>query len=217
MAISGRNCIKASVPVFLAAQVLMVRLIGGVERLPKPPDPAGFPPPAAGWTQLTDDPIGQDVLAALKADRVVSRVYRDGAGPVAVGLFVAWFQSQRGGERQPHSPKVCLPGSGWEPRETADITLRTSAGPITVNRMVLANGQGRSVFLYWYQTPRRVVSGEWMAKLWLVADAFRDRRTDAALVRIDVNAAAIGDEKASAAAVRFAQDFYPRLREWLPR
>src|ERR1039458_3496018 len=67
------------------------------------------------------------------ADRLLSRSYfHVPAGPFA-NLFVAWFGSQRDGTRQPHSPKVCLPGNGWIPEVAGEITLNTVAGAITVN------------------------------------------------------------------------------------
>ncbi len=69
--------------------------------------------------------------------------------------------------------------------------------------------------LYWYQTPRRAIAGEWAAKLWLVADALRDRRTDTALVRVVAWPGEGGDAAATAVAMGFARDLYPLLRECL--
>jgi EpsI family protein len=74
-----------------------------------------------------------------------------------------------------------------------------------------------AVVTYWYQTPRRVVAGEWPAKFWLAADALRDRRTDTALVRIFVWTGKGGDTEATDAAVRFTKSLYPLLRDYLPR
>jgi EpsI family protein len=180
------------------------------------PDLSRFPGGVGKWTRSMEDPIGKDILSTLMADRILSRVYTDPAGGPPVGVFVAWFQSQKGGQKQPHSPKVCLPGSGWEPRETGDIGLQTPAGSITASRMLVAYRRDESVILYWYQTPRRVISGEWAAKFWLVADALRDHRTDTAIVRVNVSAAGIGAARADAAAREFAQQVYPLLRNALP-
>jgi hypothetical protein len=59
-----------------------------------------------------------------------------------------------------------------------------------------ANRSGRVVVLYWYQTPQRVIAGEWAAKFWLISDAVRERRTDIALVRLLVWSTHEGDEAA---------------------
>lgn len=75
-----------------------------------------------------------EVEAQLHADRLLSRTYLSAGQGDAASLFVAWFQSQRAGASQPHSPKVCLPGSGWVPEVTGEETLSTALGAITVNR-----------------------------------------------------------------------------------
>jgi hypothetical protein len=66
-------------------------------------------------------------------------------------------------------------------------------------------------------TPRRVIAGEWAAKFWLAADAWRDKRTDTALVRVITWPAGGGDQAATAVATAFARNLYPTLREYLPR
>jgi EpsI family protein len=221
------------VPVFLLAQAALVHWATGRERAPVPPALGSFPSVFGEWRQLSEDPIAADVAGELRADRLLSRTYLstslDTANTAAntstlltstgvvVSLFVAWFQSQRAGASQPHSPKVCLPASGWIPAETGEVTLDTAAGAITVNRYIVVNHAQRDVVLYWYQGPRRVTAGEWAAKLWLVADALRDKRTDTALVRLVAQSGDGGDQAANAAATGFARSLYPLLRENLPR
>ena len=87
-----------------------------------------------------------------------------------------------------------------------------------MNRYIVNKGAERAVVLYWYQTPRRVIAGEWAAKFWLAADAVRDQRTDTALVRVTAwPVSGGGDEAATAVAAGFAGIVYPVLREYLPR
>ncbi len=166
---------------------------------------------------MGEDPITPEVASVLHADQLLSRNYLQPATNATAGLFVAWFQSQRGGASQPHSPKVCLPGSGWTPQVTGEVRVDTSAGAIDVNRYIVVNGNQRAVVLYWYQTPRRSIAGEWATKFWLVADAVRDRRTDVALVRVTVWSNEGQDEAATARAIGFIRGAYPVLKETLPR
>jgi EpsI family protein len=217
------------VPVFLLAQAALVHWATGRERAPAPPVLGAFPSAFGEWRQMSEDPIAADVAGELRADQLLSRTYVNTAVNTAaktstlhstvpvVGLFVAWFQSQRAGASQPHSPKVCLPASGWIPAVTGEITLATAAGAITVNRYIVVNHAQRDVVLYWYEGPRRVTADEWAAKFWLVADALRDKRTDTALVRVVAQSGDGGDQAAIAAASGFAQSLYPLLRENLPR
>jgi EpsI family protein len=201
------------VPVFLAAQLALVHWAASSERPPAPPDLSRFPAEFSGWKQVREDPIAVDVQDELRADRLLSSAYVHQPTNSSANLFVAWFQSQRAGASQPHSPKVCLPAAGWVPESTGELAV----GDITVNRYIVAKGKERAVVLYWYQTPRRVVAGEWAAKLWLVADAVRDKRTDTALVRVVVWSTPGQDNEATSVATGFARTLYPILRECLPR
>ena len=217
MSVTNREWRWAVVPVFLAAQILLIHAVAGSEHLPAPPPLSRFPAAFGQWKLFREDPVAADIARELGADGLLSRTYVETPTGSLASLFVAWFQTQRSGARQPHSPKVCLPAAGWTPEVTDEVTLDTAAGAITVNRYLVAKGTQRAVVLYWYQTPRRVTAGEWAAKLWLVADALRDRRTDTALVRVIAWPAGGTDEAATTVAIGFARSLYPLLREYLSR
>jgi EpsI family protein len=203
-------------PALLVVQALAVHWVTGAERPPAAPDLTQFPRSFGQWAQLREDPTSATERAELGADRILSRTFAGGSPQVEGSVFVAWFRSQRAGLRQPHSPKVCLPGAGWIPESTGEIRIETAAGAITVNRYVVSQKSNRAVVLYWYQAPRRVTAGEWESKFWVVADALRDRRTDTSLVRIVTWPAPGKDEAATAAAIQLARDVYPLLRKQLP-
>jgi EpsI family protein len=204
------------VPIFLAAQALLVHWTGNLERPPAKPDLARFPLQIGPWERIREEPVDAATQATLGADGLVSSTY--GQQGQSANLLVAWFQSQRAGTSQPHSPQVCLPASGWIPEMNGTIDITSSAGAITVNRYVIAKGNERAVVLYWYQTPRRVVAGEWAAKFWLMSDALRDRRTDTSLVRVTSWVSKDQDLAATTeVANQFSQRLYPLLRETLPR
>jgi EpsI family protein len=204
------------VPGFLIVQALFVDMLSGHEQLPPLPSSA-FPSTIGDWKAAAyTDPVDSASVRELKADRLVNQTYvRAGTGETA-SLFVAWFQTQQGG-RQPHSPKVCLPGSGWIPESTGEIELSTAAGVFRVSRYLVVKGSQRLIALYWYQTPRRAIPGEWASKFWLVADGLRFHRTDTALVRVIAWASAEDDSAASATAADFTQKLFPELRAYLPQ
>jgi EpsI family protein len=207
----------ALVPLFLTAQILVIHLAASGERPPTAPPLAGFPLGFGAWKIFRFDPIEAAVATELHADRLISQTYVDRSSGSFASLLVAWFQTQQGGARQPHSPKVCLPSGGWTPRIVDELTVDTADGPITVNRYVVDKEMQSAVVLYWYQTPRRVIAGEWAAKFWLAADALRDKRTDTALIRVTTWPSHGGDQSATDAAAEFTRDLYPKLREYLPR
>ena len=211
----------ALIPLFLVAQMAAVHVAAGGENPPPVPAQGGFPAALGPWRLFRSDPLDEAVVTELRADRLVSQTYIETSThtltrPFA-SLLVAWFQTQQGEGRQPHSPKVCLPSGGWTPRIVDEITIDTTTGPITVNRYVVDKDMQSAVVLYWYQTPRRVIAGEWAAKFWVMADALRDQRTDTALVRVTTWPTKDGDMAATATAREFARNLYPALREYLPR
>ncbi len=205
---------------FLLLQALSVNWVSASERPPAIPDLSKFPEEFDGWQKTREDPIDDATRKTLNFDGVISRGYLSPDKKVDAGLFVAWFQSQSSGLKQPHSPQVCLPGSGWIPQVTDDVPLNTLLGTIRVNRYIVMNGGARAVVLYWYQSPRRVMESEWAAKFWIVPDSLRDHRTDTSLVRIVTWATQPGEQGnqlATVAAQAFGEKLYPQLRQWLPR
>jgi EpsI family protein len=202
---------------FLLTQILVIHVAASGERPPAPPALDRFPAALGPWNLFRVDPIDPEVAAELRADRLISQTYLEPPTRSFASLLVAWFQTQQGGTRQPHSPKVCLPSGGWTPRIVDEVTLNTAAGAITVNRYIVDKDTESAVVLYWYQTPRRVIAGEWAAKFWVAADGLRDKRTDAALVRVTTWPSRGGDQQATATAMEFASNLYPALRDYFPR
>ncbi len=203
-------------PLFLLAQFALVHWAAGGEHPPAPPELSRFPAEIGQWKQLREDPVAPDIATELGADQMLSRTYVDQPAGLLSSVFVIWYQSQRAGNRQPHSPQMCLPGTGWIPEQTGEVTIDTPDGAITVNRYLVAKGKERAAVLFWYQRPRRVVAGEWAAKLWLVADSIRDHRTDTSLVRVILWETSGDDHTAIAAATGLARSLYPLLRQNLP-
>jgi EpsI family protein len=187
------------------------------ENIPEIAPLSDFPRSSAGWTAEREFPMEKEVQDVLKADDTVSRIYVNPQRTASASFFVAFFKTQRYGQ-SPHSPKNCLPGSGWEPSEDSKLPVAVPgrATPIVVNRYVIARGDEESVVLYWYQSHSRVIAGEFSAKLWLVADAIRYRRSDTALVRVIVPVRNGARELAQRTAVEFVQAVYPDVARQLP-
>jgi EpsI family protein len=171
----------------------------------------------SGWTMVQEGYVDDETQAVLKADDTLTRTYGTPKYPLTTNLFVAFFKTQRTG-KTPHSPKNCLPGSGWEREreDYLDVTIPGMAEPIQVNRYIVSKGEQKSLVLYWYQTQKRVIANEYKAKLLTVEDAIRYNRTDTALVRVVVPVRGSNDAEAQQEAVEFVQAFFIPLRKYFP-
>jgi EpsI family protein len=206
--------------VILLSAVLMATA-GMKSYLGKPaPVPARQPlssfPAELGRFQLAaQQQVAQDQQAVLKADDTLLRIYRDPQGRPAE-LFIAFYESQRAGESM-HSPKNCLPGSGWEPVMNDTVSLNTSGSAPQVNRYVIEKDGVRSLVLYWFQSHGRTIASEYWGKIYLVNDALRTGRRDGAIVRIVVPMGRqSGLEQATAQGVEFARAALPALPGYIP-
>jgi EpsI family protein len=180
---------------------------------------ASFPTEVSGWRSLGDIPIDAETLELLKADDTLNRKYLSPAANAVVFFYIAYFKTQRTGAT-PHSPKNCLPGSGYEPVEppaTISIAVPGRAAPLVANQYVVARGEDKVVVLYWYQSHGRIIADEFSAKFWLVADAMRYRRSDTAVVKVQVPIRGGDNQAGISAATAFVQAAYPALAKALPQ
>ena len=161
--------------------------------------------------------VDAETQAVLQADDTLTRSYANRKYAALPNLFVAYFKTQRTG-KAPHSPKNCLPGSGWEPSREDYLTIGIPGTneSIEVNRYVVAKGEEKSLSLYWYQSRSRVVASEYKAKFWTIADAIRYNRSDTALVRVIVPVQGNDEAGAERTAVEFVQSLFPPLSKHLP-
>ncbi len=174
-------------------------------------------PANTNWKLIEESKLDAETLEVLKADDILSRYYANTSTGQGATLFVAFFETQRTG-KAPHSPKNCLPGSGWVPSQSGvtDIAIPGEAKPVQVNQYIVSRGQNQSVVLYWYQSRSRVVASEYSAKILTVTDAIRFNRSDTALVRVVVNVTDGDTAKAERTAVAFVQSFFEPLKSYLP-
>jgi len=198
----------------LAATGAFLQARDGTEIVPPHDDLSSFPPQIQNW-RGRDLHLTQGELEVLGPGQFLMRDYDEPAS--AVNLFIAFFPSQRSGDTI-HSPKNCIPGSGWTPSESGRISiLRADGTSILVNRYIVAKGANRALVLYWYQAHGRVTASEYWAKVFLVADAIRLGRTDGALVRVVTPIhGEDGQASAQAVALEFVHELLPLLDRYIP-
>jgi exosortase D (VPLPA-CTERM-specific) len=130
-----------------------------------------------------------------------------------VNLYVAYYSSQRTGE-SPHSPLVCIPGSGWSITKFG----RTNDGTdLPINRAIIEQNGSRQLVYYWYEERGRTIASEYWSKWYLLFDTITKNRSDGALVRLITTISPSETELDADNRLRlFIHDLRPSLAGYLP-
>jgi EpsI family protein len=212
--LKSRAAVAATI--LLLVQATMLYSSGKAEAIPPAPPLSQLPLNLGAWGFVQDFAIDDETKDVLKADDLLLREYKDSATDKTGTLFVAAFRSQRNG-KSPHSPKNCLPGSGWTQLHSDMYSIDAgNAEPIVVNRYVVQHDSEKDLVMYWYQSRERVIASEYTAKFWVMADAIHLNRTDTALVRVVVPIANNDVDAATLEAAGFVKSFFKPLRQILP-
>jgi EpsI family protein len=206
--------VSVSLAILLGALlVLQLRSTGEAVPIRKTLD--SFPATLGEWQARRGTIFSGDILDKLKLTDYVMRDYGDGAGR-ALNLYIGYWDTQRKGAAI-HSPKNCLPGSGWEPVEASFLTIVLPAPhpPITVNKYLIQKDREQLLVLYWYQSQGQAIAGEVPARIAMVKRALVHNRTDGALVRV-MSPVYGNAREASERLVAYVQAMYPILGDYLP-
>jgi EpsI family protein len=169
---------------------------------------ASIPTQIDGWIGAPGPELPEDIQGVLKASNVLSRFYQ--RGDRAIDLFIAFYAEQRAGESM-HSPKVCLPGSGWEIGGYGSERVAVGDQSYTINRYVVEKGLERLTVLYWYQSRSGIVASEYLGKLLLIKNAILEGTASGSIVRLTFN----DRPGAIPEAVQLASYLIPEVRKCL--
>lgn len=175
-----------------------------------------FPKDIGNYRAVQEFPFDQDTLKVLGVTDYLNRAY---FSPTAgeLGLYIGYFRTQRTGAAI-HSPKNCLPGAGWQPTVSETYQLSLDDGrKVPVNLYVIRKDLDQQIVIYWYQSHGRVVASEYWGKYYMVADAIRLNRTDAALVRITAPVRNGNTDAARDQAIAFAKQVAVDVEQIIPR
>jgi EpsI family protein len=134
-----------------------------------------------GWTAVGDQTLPAPTLRALAPTAYLIRTYRK--DPSRLDLFIAFYAQQRAGESM-HSPKHCLPGTGWDIWKHDSAFVPVHGRQVQINKYSIQNSGVRMLMFYWYQSKTRIVASEYLGKLLLAEDTLLSGHTAGSIVRI---------------------------------
>jgi EpsI family protein len=154
-----------------------------------------------GWSTSKTEALDARTLQVLLPTSYLARTYeKEGR---QLGLFVAYYAVQRAGENM-HSPKNCLPGSGWEIWRQGSTTIQVQGQEARINKYSIQRLEQHQLVFYWYQSKERIFASEVFGKLMLVRDALVEGHTSGLIARVTVPDTKRDDEEAQVFAAHLA-------------
>lgn len=211
---SLKRTLLAALLMILTAACL--RFLNHEQKMPPNKALSTFPEQIGEWIG-EQQRFSANIYEILGVDDSFLGTYRNTDGR-QVQLYIGFYQSQREGDLI-HSPKQCLPGSGWNIVRTTQEELRLNnikTDKIKMIKLILRKGTQKQVVFYWFQSRGRYIASEYMQKLYLVFDSVTRHRTDGAFVRL-ISPVIDGDEEKTSEHLRdFTQLLLPELDDYIP-
>ena len=164
---------------------IYVNFLSTIQAVPLLQELSLFPRALGGFTMVHDQTFSEDVIQNAGMDSYLMRQYRDKSG-YTVGLYIGYYQAQTEGHII-HSPKHCLPGSGWN---TVTATMHHIKSPhnnssaIPINQWLMQKGDDKQLVQFWYYGRGRMVANEYLDRVLMIFDSIIKKRSDGALIRI---------------------------------
>ena len=172
-----------------------------------------FPTQVSLWRMSGESFLSSDVQNVLKASDTLMRQYENPEGD-KVELYIGYHGGGKD-SGEIHSPKHCLPGSGWLESSSTRAGLLAAGEDLNLVRAVYQKGEARELFLYWYDVRGDSLSDEFSLKGRQILNSLLHRRRDASFIRISVPFQG-DEERALAVGENFVKSFLPSIRSFLP-
>ncbi|VAV84933.1 hypothetical protein MNBD_DELTA01-861 [hydrothermal vent metagenome] len=214
-----KNKFKLIIVVLLmiAASVYINIVLSHGEIIPVTKPLSTLPRVVGEWTKGRSHTLDKKILDILRVDDYTMTRYTNTEGRKVL-FYTGFFKSQREGQVV-HSPKYCLPGSGWRPIFTEIISIDIpglSESPIRATKIITQKGEEKELVIYWYQVGPDYVAGEYSQKFLLIWNSIRYNRSDGSLIRFSVPVIDGDIEKTQKMTEGFIKEMVPVLRGYLP-
>ena len=172
-----------------------------------------FPQKAGDWSMVGQARFDKRVLAVLLPTDYLSRSYEDSRGE-KMSLYIGFHDG--GPNSGPlHSPKHCLPGSGWNRLKEEVRHVVIDGEKIPYVSAVYQKDLEKQLFFYWFQVRDSILTNEYALKFAQVKNSILANRRDSAFIRLSIMATD-GEARAIQTGEQFIRDFFPFIQSTLP-
>jgi exosortase D (VPLPA-CTERM-specific) len=212
------NSLKICAAICVAAALVVLVIPKRTEVIPPRTEFVRFPLKLDGGWIGHPGRLDEDVVATLELDDYLLANYTDPSGHL-LNFYVAYYATQTGAEKASHSPRLCIPGGGWEMNDLRPVTIPLGNGAsVPVNRTIITRGGQSQLVYYWFRQRGRDVTGDWIIKGYIIKDSVTSGQTDGALIRL-VAPIAPGEkiEEVDQRMTGFLSTVVPMLPSYVPR
>jgi len=172
-----------------------------------------FPRRFGSWTMTGEARFDERTLEVLKPSDYLSRSYQDQEGH-RLSMYIG-FHDGGPGSGPIHSPKQCLPGSGWTQLESQVHSVDVSGERVSYVSAVYQKEMQKQLFLYWFQVKDDILTNEYALKFAMVKNSFLWNRRDSAFIRLSLLIDQ-DEQKTLQVGEDFIRAFFPAINESLP-
>lgn len=173
-----------------------------------------FPPVHEGWRMVGQSSLGEDIIKVLMPTEYLSRRYVSENGAV-VDMYLSYFDGAPDSGRI-HSPKHCMPGSGWVEISSERVVLKIGDEQVNMVQAVYAMGESRELIYYWFDMRGKTISDEYSLKLAEITGSIFHSRRDQSFIRISTQTNGNMEESKNLID-QFLRNFYPLIMLFLPK
>lgn len=176
---------------------------------------AQFPRQLGDWRGT---PIHLDdlVIESLGTGDVFNAAYVNDKSGHSLYFLISYYAEQDSGAAA-HAPASCLLGGGWSIINKSEIPPENNPHNMPLGRMLLKKQNAYIVSNFWFQQRGRIISNEFLNKIYLFVDALKTRRTDGGLVRIELlMRPGMTPEQGQAVVDEFIKLLRPEIPKYIP-
>lgn len=168
-----------------------------------------FPLTVGEWNGYKEE-VSETTMKLLNPQAIISVTYTNPDG-ISIHLLFDFFSSDAtfGG---PHSPRNCLPGSGWKIENVLEYEIARGSKMIPAGRFELKFKESEKVMDFWYVTHFGETSNDYQFKLYELLSALTFKPRDVAFVRFVTD----NNEVSLKALKDFQKEILPVIYNHLP-
>jgi EpsI family protein len=199
----------------LVVAIIYLKVFATIEAVPLPANIDNFPKQIGLFTMTGSSALSEEVLQELQVSSYINREYRNNDG-YQLSLYLGYYEEQKEGSMI-HSPRNCMPGSGWNPVQSSVVPISISGAgqSYKVNRILFQKGMDKILMHYWYQGRNRIVANEYFDRFFVIKDSIFLHRSEGSLVRVIGPWDTSGDFEQKQE--QFVASLFPLLQQHLPQ